>query len=567
MIYFNPLDEKCKSPFGAVKVNETVTFNIECNGFSQGYIYLNEEKKELEATKTGFTLSVSFDKGVLIFYYFMLVTENGIKVFIENSDNKFTVNEPTNLFQLTVYETDGAPKWFREGIAYQIFPDRFAVGEYINRTKNDGFIYENWNTVPQYIRNEKSEIATWDYFGGNLRGIIEKLDYIKSLNVSVIYLNPIFESNSNHRYSTADYSKIDSMLGTEEDFKNLIAEADKRGIKIILDGVFSHVGADSIYFNKFRRYGDSGAYNDKNSPYFPWFKFKSYPNEYESWWGVYDLPDVDELNESYIDYILTDENSIVKKWTKMGIGGWRLDVADEIPDEFLEILYRTVKEINPDAVIIGEVWEDASNKIAYGKQRTYFTRRELDCVMNYPMRDNLLAFFRGEVTSFDIKNAFDTLMENYPHNSFYGNFNSLGTHDVSRIYTICKHINQENAETLLKTLVNLQFTFPGTPCIYYGDEAGLEGAEDPDNRRTFPWGKENTEIAEIYKTVSDTRNSSSLLKSGKTKFIAPNKDVFGIIRYTDTDSYTILANRASAPVTVNLDNNEITIPAFGYVTF
>ena len=248
----------------------------------------------------------------------------------------------------------------------------------------------------------------------------------------------------------------------------------------------------------------------------------------------------------------------------MGIGGWRLDVADELPDEFLEILYRTVKEINPDAVVLGEVWEDASNKIAYNKQRTYFTRRELDCVMNYPFRDNLIAFFKGEVNSFDIKKAFDSLMENYPHNSFYGSFNSLGTHDVARIYSVAKQINNENAEALLETLVNLQFAFPGTPCIYYGDEAGLTGDTDPNNRRTYPWGKENHDIMNIYKNASDMRHSSKLLKNGKTEFLAPHKDIFGIKRYNESKCFVILANRTNADITVNFNDKEINIAGFGF---
>ena len=328
------------------------------------------------------------------------------------------------------------------------------------------------------------------------------------------------------------------MLGTEEDFDNLILEAEKRGIKIILDGVFNHVGAESIYFDRFGTFNSNGACQSENSPYSDWFYFKDYPVDYESWWGVMDLPKLNTENPNVRNYIC---ENVLKKWTKHGLGGWRLDVADELSDECLSMINKAVKEVNEDTVVIGEVWEDASNKVAYSVQKSYFSKPELDAVMNYPFRDNMVKFLLGDCDAFYLKNTFMTQMENYPKRNFMGNFNMLSTHDIARIFSV---VNKDMS--ILEQFVSSLFIFPGVPCIYYGDEAGLEGGKDPDNRRTYPWGRENKDIYNIYKRYSDLRANSSVLKNGETLFDAVDENIFSVIRQKDNNKIILYLNNSTS---------------------
>ena len=547
---YNPFDLKFKSPFGATECGTTVRFFIECENAEYARLLTDKLGSfPMKKTDGGFSVNITPTEAGLLFYAFEIKNHDGTFTYCsKNCDGILYSDHTENYFQLTVFEKKPAlPDWYTKGIVYQIFPDRFnVVGEVIRAKEN--VCYREWHEKPEYIRTENNEIAKWDFYGGNFKGITEKLTYLKELGVTAIYLNPVFESSSNHRYSTADFKKVDNILGTLQDFQNLIAEAKKLGIYIILDGVFNHVGADSIYFNKFGNYGTGGAYNDGNSPYCSWFRFKNYPHEYECWWGVTDLPDLEEMNPDVQSYLISDEDSVLKYWTRMGIGGWRLDVADELPDEFLSLLFKHVKAVNPDAIIMGEVWEDASNKVAYDTLRKYFTHRELDCVMNYPFRDNLLEFFEGKITAGVLKDRFMTQMQNYPASAFFGNFNLLGTHDVERILTKAEEILPENPILLLTQLVALQFNFPGVPCIYYGDEAGLTGGKDPDNRKPYPWGNENQKIMKIYKKYTRERTESELLKSGHALFLADGDHLFGVKRYDGKTEKTLWVNRSDTEI-------------------
>ena len=280
------------------------------------------------------------------------------------------------------------------------------------------------------------DILYYDFYGGNLAGIKEKFAYLKSLGVTVIYLNPIFESLTNHRYSTADYYKVDSFLGTNEEFKAFCQAAKDEGIRIILDGVFSHTGADSIYFNKFGNYDSVGAFQSKESPYYEWYRFKDYPNDYESWWGVMDLPNVEETTPSYMDFIIYNDNSVLKYWLNEGISGWRLDVIDELPTKFLQAFYKTLKETNPDALLIGEVWEDASNKSSYGEQRQYLCGHDIDSAMNYALRAVLLDFVLCHTDGEVMSDRLLQLIEHYPKENWYAMLNLVGSHDIVRILTV-----------------------------------------------------------------------------------------------------------------------------------
>ena len=453
-----------------------------------------------------------------------------------------------SLWQLTVYDSSfTTPGWLSGGIMYQIFPDRF----YNSGTEKQNIpcgrtIHENWGEMPDWKPNGKGKITNSDYFGGDLIGIKQKLGYIKSLGVTCIYLNPIFESHSNHRYDTADYMKIDPFLGTKEDFKELCAEAKKLGVRIILDGVFNHTGSDSVYFNREKRYPGDGAYNSKESPYYPWYSFKNWPDEYDSWWGFDTLPSVNKCNSGYNNYI-NGENGVIQKWLGAGASGWRLDVADELPDEFLDSLRMAAKLKKNDALIAGEVWEDASNKTAYGKRRRYLLGKQLDSVMNYPFRSAVLGFLKGSKAE-DMMEIILSIVENYPPQVLCSLMNNIGTHDTPRAITVLageslgghgrawqsrQHLTKENRKrglALMRLASLMQFTLPGVPCIYYGDETGMEGYRDPFNRRCFPWENEDAGLLSWYRHLGKIRLGCPCLKDGAFTPLTASGNIMAYIR-------------------------------------
>ena len=405
---------------------------------------------------------------------------------------------------------------------YQIFPDRFYnSGMKKENVPKDRIICRDWYKTPEHRPDANGNFLNNEYYGGDILGIIEKIPYLKSLGITCLYLNPVFEAHSNHRYNTADYLKIDPLLGSEEDFIKLCKELKNSGIRLILDGVFSHIGSDSIYFNKYSRYKTFGAYNSQNSIYYSWFKFIKWPNEYTSWWGMKTLPEVNEDEMSYNEFI-NGERGVANYWIKKGISGWRLDVADELTDSFMENFRKRVKEEKYDAFILGEVWEDASNKISYGRRRKFLLGNQLDSVMNYPFRNAIIDFIKGTNAKFCMESILG-ILENYPPEAIKTLMNPLGTHDTERIITVLggesNSNNDKNRQAntflsekqkeigirLLKMACTIQYTLPGIPCIYYGDETGLEGYGDPFNRRTFPWGKENRDLLKFYIRLSKIR--------------------------------------------------------------
>ena len=424
-----------------------------------------------------YSLTLTFDCG-LYFYHFVFDSEYGQKPLTRAADSTAIIDQSGSDWQLTVYDADfTVPDELSGGIYYQIFPDRFYYsGNEKQNVPDDRFLNHNWGQQPAFRQINIPNRLCNDYFMGDLNGITEKLDYIQSLGVSILYLNPIFEAHSNHRYNTADYMKIDPLLGTKEDFSKLCAEAKRRGIKIILDGVFSHTGDDSVYFNKYNRYPNKGAYNSTDSPYFSWFKFGHWPDRVHCWWGVPSLPEVFEADESYTEFI-TGENGVVDYWIKNGASGFRLDVADELPDKFLEKIRIAVKRANPNALLIGEVWEDATTKISYGSRRNFLMGKELDSVMNYPFRSAIITFAKGGNAQ-ELVNVCMDICENYPPEALCVLMNHIGTHDTSRILTelgsncfspdrawqseqkLSPHQLNE-ALKLLKISALIQYTLPG----------------------------------------------------------------------------------------------------------
>ncbi len=457
----------------------------------------------------------------------------------------------TDKWQLTVYFPDfRTPDWIKGGVIYQIFPDRFCFsGEKKENIPADRILREDWGGIPEYRPDKNGIIRNNDYFMGDFKGIEEKLPYIASLGVSCIYLNPICEAHSNHRYDTADYMKPDPLLGSAEDFSSLCEKAKEYGIKIIIDGVFSHTGADSIYFNKYGRYEFSGAYNDTTSPYYEWYKFSKNGKKYESWWGIDTLPETKEENESFSEFI-TGENGVIDYWLGLGAEGIRLDVADELPDCFLYKVRTAVKRNGEDKYLLGEVWEDASNKISHGGRRRFLLGNQLDSVMNYPFRKSIIDFLRSSNAERFMHSVY-SICEHYPPEALHCAMNHLGTHDTERILTLLSGVNcegksremQANIKTsaedlirgirLLKLATVMNFTLPGVPSIYYGDEAGLTGCKDPFNRKCFPWGAENSDILNFTKDIANIRRKYDVLKDGGFYPISATLGCVAYLRYKE----------------------------------
>lgn len=561
-----------RSPFGAVeqgtkihlrillprrlhtqKAELSVKYDYDYNWIFVKMFWCGTFDDETEIWECDFTP----DRIGLYWYGFKLNTTEGLRYVVPSDAYNISSIEhsPGRSWQITCYKKGfNTPHWPVGGVMYQIFPDRFnfsGVEKNIQRT--DYTRNKDWNALPQWWPNEKGEITNNDFFMGDLKGITQKLDYLENLGVSCIYLNPISEAYSNHRYDTGDYSHVDPILGTEDDFKELCSEAKKRGIHVINDGVFSHTGADSVYFNRSGRYGSGGAYRDKNSPYFSWYQFNWWPDNYNSWWRFYTLPEVNETDPAFNEYI-NGKDGIVRKWMRCGNSGWRLDVADELPDEFMQNLRKSVKEEDSEAFIVGEVWEDASNKESYGARRKFLLGEQLDSVMNYVFHNAILDFCRGK----DARYVMDSIMsviENYPRPVLRVLMNSLSTHDTERALTVIageplnnrdrawqanQHLNADQlakGKKLLKLAVAMQYTLPGFPCVYYGDETGMEGYRDPFNRCCYPWGKEDSDLIDWHKKLGNLRKSCSALWDGDfINAYSQNK----LLAYIRHDKYTAL---------------------------
>lgn len=550
MLIFNSRDKSYKSIRSAIATDEQCKFRIivprDCR-CSCATLAITKDGENEETAYYGmfwagmcgdyheyWELHFSATTPGLYFYHFELDTPWGKSLIMNTGNGIGDFSAQGNEFQQTVYDKNfKTPDFLKGGIIYQIFPDRFYHSGAEKKNMPSTRILRRWGETPYWKEEQMNGIWNNDYFGGDLKGIEEKLPYIADLGVNCIYINPIFEAHSNHRYDTADYEKIDPLLGTEEDLKSLCKTAkEKYGISIILDGVFSHTGCDSKYFNLYNHYNTLGAYNSTESPYFSWYKFINWPDDYHAWWGIKLLPEVIEEDESYRNYIC-GKDGILRKWLRCGISGWRLDVADELPDIFLDDLRKAVKEENENAVIIGEVWEDATNKFAYGQRRKYLLGEELDSVMNYPFADAVLNFVRyghGEYFFDSVMN----IVENYPPQVLNVLMNHIGTHDTERAITRLAGPDNEGRGrdwqfannklpsydylkgiSMMKMASLIQFTLPGVPSIYYGDEIGMQGMKDPFNRACMQWDNHNEELLKWYKRLGQIRNGAKALIDGE----------------------------------------------------
>ena len=581
-ILFDPRDARCKSPFGAVTTFAAVDFTFSPRGHAvTGCTLLAHHEFSDRWTETELLPTTDEDgtpafsgtffapsQPELIWYHFRLRWADGGESCY--GKDGFQSWDKVTPWQLTVY--DGrvkTPDWFGRGVTYQIFPDRF----YRKKARGvDGLIgcrtlHERWDETPLCGPNERGDYCE-DFFGGDLAGITEKLDYLASLHVTTLYLNPIFEAASNHRYDTADYETVDPLLGDEQDFRTLCTEAEKRGIRVMLDGVFNHTGAKSRYFNADGFYPGVGAAQSTDSPYFNWFSFHPWPKDYDAWWGIMTLPAVQENESDYRDFIIRGQDSVVRHWLRAGASGWRLDVADELPDDFIAEIRTAMEETAPDSFLLGEVWEDATTKVAYSQRRRYLLGRELHGVMNYPFRTALIAYLRGGDAD-DFRETLEALRENSPPEAFLSLMNFLGTHDTPRILTVLGADNVPDSKAdraayrlspaqrqigleRLRLAALILFTFPGAPTVYYGDEAAMEGWEDPFNRAGYPWAQEDTDLKAHFAELARFRRSFPALQAGVLHWIWTSGPLLIFARELDGQLLTTVVNAADVSQALSL---------------
>ena len=535
--------------------------------------YIKLDWKSTDNITEWWSIEHTFEEAGLYFYHFEYDTSFGRGRIFLHSNGQGQMCDNGNEWQQTVYSPDFVtPEDFPGGVMYQIFPDRFfASGKPKKNVPADRVMHKSFDEEPEWQENEIHHRWNVDFYGGDLKGIEMKLPYLKELGVTCIYLNPIFEAHSNHRYDTADYMKIDPLLGDYNDFVSLCKEAEKYGMKILLDGVFSHTGADSIYFNIYRRYKNEGAYNSQSSPYYSWYKFKTWNDDYDSWWGIKTLPETNEEDEKFCEFI-AGKDGVVEKWLKAGAYGFRLDVADELPDSFIVKLRDAVKRTKPDGLLLGEVWEDASNKISHGGRRQYFEGQELDSVMNYPFRTAIIDFMKN-ANAEQFMDRILSICENYPPQVLCCLMNHLGTHDTERIFSVLGGQSGENigraiqrrltltgkqkaeAEKLLRQAVVLQYTLPGVPSLYYGDEMLTEGLKDPFNRTFFPWNKERSPLWYDLQFLGEVRQKYDCLKKGKFYAVSAAMGCVAYARVSKKDSLLVIANNNPHAITYYLPDD------------
>lgn len=580
---FNSRRIECKSPYGAVKCGEKLSLHFPIASWvsvDKMFVFIRlgdvstPVEMRFEKSENGFSVYTAdyvFDAAGIYYYRFEMRNRDGVWYYGRGENGESVCGENLPEWQLTVYKSSyKTPDFAKGNIIYHIFVDRFNRADGV-KTKRKYRLHESFSESPEVVSADGKYYAD-DFFGGNFNGIREKLDYLEELGVGIIYLSPIFKAYSNHRYDTGDYLKVDELLGTEDDFKRLLDAAHEKGMKIILDGVFNHSGADSLYFNKFGTYDSLGAYQSKSSPYYDWYYFKKFPDEYACWWGCDNVPDLNKSNKDYRALVF-GKNGVVEKWQKLGADGWRLDVVDELPIDFVNLLIKKIKSVNKDALVIGEVWEDASTKVSYGELRPYLLGDQLDGTMNYPFMNAIIAYVRDGDEKF-FKDTVQSILENYPKETVYCLMNSLGTHDTVRIINALSDVRAhgwskthklgyklpdseyEKAKKKLYLASVLQFTLPGIPSIFYGDEAGLQGFDDPINRRPYPWGSEDKEILDHYRKLGRIRRENRAVFSGGFNM----RDENGLVAYERAggDDEILIAVNAGADDQTLIINKEYT---------
>jgi glycosidase len=534
----------------------------------------------------------AYDHTTIVYYRF-IVRDGADEDFYEDDDlfdggwGMAYDDSPDYSFQIDVYDPAfETPDWMKDAVVYQIFPDRFYNGDPKNDADPaDPTVYDNqvlpkaWDELPEgYCRAyedftcEEGPLGR-DFFGGDLQGVKDKLDYLADLGVTAIYFNPIFQAPSNHLYDTTDYFRIDPYFGSKGTFQSMLEQAAERGIHIILDGVFNHTSSDSLYFDRYSRYPKDGAYETMDSRYYDWYTFFDWPDDYNSWWGFDSLPVLTEIQEVR-DFIYGDDRSVARWWIGEGAAGWRLDVAPEKSHGWWQEFRPQVKSVNPDAVILGEIWDDAS---------PWILGDEFDSTMNYRFRRALLGFLNGDssdpnqgairgLNPDEFNSVLQSIKEDYPPPAYETAMNLVSSHDTQRILWALtpgarnredkefNGVNLAEGKEKLKLLAIMQMTMPGAPTVYYGDEVGLTGDTDPDDRRPFPWGNEDLDLLDHYQTLIGLRHDYSFLRTGSYDRL-----------YTHNDDGTYAYGRkdasGAAVVAVNRDTaaHDLAIDLNGYI--
>lgn len=584
MTLYNPLDKYFKSVTGGIPTGGNVHFRIsfppECGVYSANLVILQGEHK----TYVPMVLDHGDNFGVSKFYGDFIPDISGIfqyyfegysdimTHYIKCGDRLYgTLDTSFGLYQLTVYDENfKTPDWIKGGTMYQIFPDRFYNSGAKKVNVPDDRILKTWDEELKYLPDGDGVFRCNDYYGGDLLGIAEKLPYLADLGITVIYLNPIFLAHSNHRYNAADYMQIDPLLGTKADLTTLCSNAKELGIRIILDGVFSHTGDDSVYFNRYKRYGDGGAFSGSDDKYYNWFKRDVHDFHY--WWGISSLPEIDEENPDFINHIC-GEGGVLDYYLDCGVSGWRLDVADELPDVFLFALRDALKKRNVENYILGEVWEDSTTKIAYGILRPYLLGGQLDSVMNYPLKNAVLEYIKFGYAE-KLLEPLLGLLNNYPKPALDTAMNFLSTHDVERAMTFLTgpdifHNDRREQRSatidydqylrgrkLLVMAYTILFFMPGIPSIYYGDELGMWGYRDPFNRETMRWDSGDYNLLSDFEILSKIRKEHNFLADADICINHTGDGVFSFSRFSGDKCITVITNRGFNDYNYTLSNNE-----------
>lgn len=514
------------------------------------------------------------------------------------------------------------PDWARSASIYQIFPDRFRNGRSNNDPRTGDVRYDDpvlrlqWDVLPEGYCRHYADAATncpwrfdstppdWspliegprgrDYYAGDLRGVDQQLDYLQSLGVDTIYFNPVFDAGSNHGYDTQNYYQIDPYFGNQQDWENLVKHAQQRGMRIVLDGVFNHLSSDSPIFDRYHHYPEVGACESLSSPYRSWFSFHDVPAGtgpcvgstgapnsavYDGWFGFDTIPVINKSLPEVQEYFLTGENSVSKYWLEQGASGWRLDVSGDpsFPDGYWESFRQATKSTRPDSLLISETWQKDSTllRILRGDR--------LDTTMNYRFRDAVVGLLAPQ--SFDAKGFADSgrilapsefaarmesIREDYPDAVFYTLMNLLDSHDTERIrWTLTpgsetradKEINAASVaegkqRQRLASLI--QFTVPGAPTVFYGDEVGLTGDDDPDDRRTYPWadrgGSPDQNLFSHYQTLNSLRRQNTVLVNGDFRMLLADDaaETVAYGRKTTSAAAVVIVNRGGSTQAVSV---------------
>ncbi len=449
-----------------------------------------------------------------------------------------------NDYLINVYDPHWTiPTWLQDAVIYQIFPDRFNNGDPGNDRPAGQAIYDGtsrrsaWDAPPQ---------GNSEFYGGDLQGVINKLDYLQSLGVTVLYFNPIFDAASNHGYDTRDYNRLAAWFGDPATFDRLIAETKRHQMHIILDGVFNHSGSDSLYFDRYGHYPSDGAFESQASPYFSWYHFFKWPKWYNNFENYDTLPAFQET-APVRDFLFRTPDSVAQHWLAAGAAGWRLDAAKYKSEGFWRDFRLAVRTAYPDTVIIGENWENAAG---------WLSGDEWDGVTNYRFRAAALGFMApsGTTSAEELDNLLASIREDYPPQAVQASMNIIDSHDVERALT-----SVGGDKNRLRLLALLQFTSAGAPTIYYGDEAGLAGGKDPDNRRTYPWGSEDQDLIAFYRILAQTRHALPALRTGSTTRLLVHNDnhLYAFARHDAQATALVAFNVGTGDQTLDLDVHDL----------